>query len=66
MAAPLAIFLWVIFACVCYFIMPAFARISTDSAQVISDVVVYGRIVRIFSFGLFLDISIILFGKSIC
>lgn len=55
MAAPLAIFLWVVFACVCYLIMPAFARISTDSAQVISDVVVYGRIVCVFSFGLFLE-----------
>lgn len=55
MATPLAIILWGIFACVCYFIMPVFARISTSSEQVINDVVVYGRIVCIFSFGLFLE-----------
>lgn len=55
MAAPLAAILWVVFAAVCYIAMPAFARISTDSEQVISDVVVYGRIVCVFSFGLFFE-----------
>ncbi len=49
---PLAICLWLIFAAVCYAIMPAYARMSTDSPEVISDVISYGRIVCVFSFGL--------------
>lgn len=55
MATPLAIILWGAFAVACYFIMPFFAKISTGSEQVINDVVVYGRIVCVFSFGLFLE-----------
>lgn len=35
--------------------MPLYAEISTDSPEIIADVVVYGRIVCIFSFGLFLE-----------
>ena len=35
--------------------MPAYARMSTDSEVVIRDVIVYGRIVCVFSFGLFLE-----------
>ena len=35
--------------------MPAYARMSTDSEAVIADVVTYGRIVCVFSFGLFLE-----------
>ena len=52
---PLAIALWLLFASVCYMIMPAYARMSTSSEEVIRDVVVYGRIVCVFSFGLFLE-----------
>lgn len=52
---PLAIALWAIFAAVCYAIMPAFARMSTNDPAVISDVISYGRIVCVFSFGLFLE-----------
>ena len=52
---PLAIALWAVFATVCWFIMPAYARASTGSATVINDVVVYGRIVCVFSIGLFLE-----------
>lgn len=52
---PLACVLWVIFASVCYAIMPAFARMSTQDPDVINDVVSYGRIVCVFSFGLFLE-----------
>lgn len=52
---PLAISLWAIFAAVCYAIMPAFAGMSTDDPAVIADVTVYGRIVCVFSFGLFLE-----------
>lgn len=52
---PLAVVLWLIFAVVGYFIMPFYARMSTESEEVIADVIVYGRIVCVFSFGLFLE-----------
>ena len=41
---PLAVIMWVAFAAVFYLAMPAYARMSTDSADVINDVIVYGRI----------------------
>lgn len=52
---PLAAALWVVFAAVGYAVMPAFARMSTQDSAVISDVITYGRIVCVFSFGLFLE-----------
>ncbi len=52
---PLAVILWVLFAVVCWFIMPFYARISTDSPEIIADVVLYGRIVCVFSIGLVLE-----------
>ena len=52
---PLAIVLWVLFAALCWFFMPTYARMSTNSAEVIRDVVAYGRIVCVCSFGLFLE-----------
>ncbi len=52
---PLAIAIWVLFAVVGWLIMPAYARMSTESANVINDVVIYGRIVCVFSIGLFLE-----------
>ena len=52
---PLAVVLWFLFALICWFIMPFYAKISTDSEAVIRDVIIYGRIVCIFSFGLFLE-----------
>ena len=52
---PLAAILWLIFALVCLFIMPAYAKMSTSSAAVIQDVVTYGRVVCVFSFGLFFE-----------
>ena len=52
---PLAVVLWAIFAVVCWFIMPAYAKMSTESEAVIADVITYGRIVCVFSFGLFLE-----------
>ncbi len=51
----LALALWLVFALVCWFIMPAYAHMSTDSAEVAQEVVVYGRIVCVFSVGLFLE-----------
>ena len=50
---PLTLFMWTVFAVFCYFFMPAYAKMSTDSAEVIKEVVMYGRIVCVFSFGLF-------------
>lgn len=52
---PLAAVLWLIFAVVCFIFMPFYAEISTESKDVINDVVIYGRIVCVFSFGLFLE-----------
>lgn len=54
-ATPLAAVLWLAFAVACYFIVPVYARISTDTEEVINDVIVYGRIVCVFSFGLFFE-----------
>lgn len=52
---PLALFLWIVFAAVCYLIMPFYARISTNSEEVIRDVILYGRIVCVVSIGLFAE-----------
>lgn len=54
-AAPIAIALWVIFGAVCFAIMPLYARMQTDSPEVIADVITYGRITCVFSFGVFLE-----------
>lgn len=52
---PLTLGLWVIFAVVCFLGMPAYARMSTDSPEIIHDVIVYGRIVCVCSIGLFTE-----------
>ena len=52
---PLAVVLWILFAAVCWTIMPFYAKMSTESEAVIQDVVTYGRIVCVFSIGLFLE-----------
>lgn len=51
----LAAALWLVFAAACWFLMPLYARLSTSSPDVIADVVTYGRIVCVFSVGLFLE-----------
>ena len=52
---PLAGFLWILFASVTWLLMPAYARMSSSSPEVIREVVTYGRIVCVFSFGLFFE-----------
>ena len=52
---PLAVILWLLFAGICWAIMPFYAKMSTNSEEVIRDVILYGRIVCVFSFGLFLE-----------
>lgn len=47
--------LWVLFAAVTWLLLPAYAALSSSSPEVIQDVVVYGRIVCLFSFGLFFE-----------
>ena len=47
--------LWLIFAAACWVVLPGYARISTHAEAVIRDVVTYGRIVCVCSFGLFLE-----------
>ena len=51
----LALGMWVIFAVVCWCIMPAYARMTTDSPAVIQEVITYGRIVCVGSVGLFCE-----------
>lgn len=52
---PLAGVLWVLFASVTWLLMPWYARISSPSPEVVAEVVVYGRIVCVCSFGLFFE-----------
>ncbi len=52
---PLAVLLWAIFAAVCFAFMPSFAAMSSEDPDVIADVIAYGRVVSVFSFGLFLE-----------
>lgn len=52
---PLAGFMWLLFAVIGWFAMPFYAKMSTNSEVIIHDVIVYGRIVCVFSFGLFLE-----------
>lgn len=52
-AAPIATVMWALFAVACWFLLPFYAKIQTSSPDVLSDVITYGRIVCVFSFGLF-------------
>lgn len=52
---PLAGILWIIFAFAGWLLMPAYASLSSPSPQVVEEVVIYGRIVCVFSFGLFFE-----------
>lgn len=54
-SAPLELVLWFFFALVCWLIMPTFARLSSDTEEVVQNIIVYGRIVSVFSIGLFLE-----------
>ena len=54
-SAPLELVFWIFFALGCWFGMPAFARMSSDSGEVTQNIIVYGRIVGVFSIGLFLE-----------
>ena len=51
----IAIVLYLLFSLIAFFIMPTFASISSKSDEVITDIISYGRIVSVFSFGLFLE-----------
>jgi len=51
----LAIIMWILFAVSCYLLMPAYARLQTNSDTVIADVITYGRIVCVGSIGLFTE-----------
>lgn len=52
---PLAGILWVLFAAITWLLMPAYANLSSPSPEVVKEVVTYGRIVCVFSFGLFFE-----------
>ena len=52
---PLAGLLWALFAALTWLILPSYARLSSPSPKVVEEVVTYGRIVSLFSFGLFFE-----------
>lgn len=52
---PLAGILWMLFAAITWLLMPAYANLSSSSPEVVEEVVTYGRIVCVFSFGLFFE-----------
>ena len=54
-STPLALGMWALFAAVTCLMMPAYARMSTPSEEVIRQVVTYGRITCVCSIGLFLE-----------
>lgn len=51
----LSVWLWLGFAVICYFLLPAYARMATSSASVIQMTVLYGRIVCVCSMDLFTE-----------
>ena len=51
----LAVIIWALFAAFGIFLMPAYARMSTQSEEIIREVIIYGRTICIFSFGLTLE-----------
>lgn len=54
-STALSLVMWAVFALLAAVLMPAYARMSTESKAVIADVIVYGRIVCVCSIGLFLE-----------
>ncbi len=52
---PLALLLWLFCAIVAFFGMPFYAQSSTQNPEIIKDVIIYGRIIVVFGFGLFLE-----------
>lgn len=52
---PLAFAMWIVFALFCMVFMPYYARMQTEASDVIQDVVTYGRIVCVFSIGIFAE-----------
>ncbi|MCR4821500.1 MAG: MATE family efflux transporter [Treponema sp.] len=55
MAFPLAFLLWLLFAFFGFILMPSYASLFTRSKEIFTDVVTYGRICCLFSFGLFFE-----------
>jgi len=51
----LALVSWLIFAAAAWFVMPAYVRLSTTTPEVIEAGIIYGRIVSVFSIGIFLE-----------
>ena len=54
-SGPLELTTWALFGVITYLIMPFYARMSTQSEEIIREIVIYGRIVCVFSIGLFLE-----------
>lgn len=54
-ALPLSLVLYALFAAVSYFALPIYIRAQTDSPVVYADALSYGRIVSLFSIGMFVE-----------
>lgn len=52
---PFILIVYLLFALFFYFFLPSYATLSSHSEKVIQDVIDYGQIVCVFSFGLFLE-----------
>ncbi len=55
MATPIAIISWIIFSLIIFFILPIYTKIQTSDVDIINYSISYGRIVCVFSIGLFLE-----------
>jgi len=55
MATPIAIFSWLIFAGVTYLLLPVYVKLQTNDINIINYSLSYGKIVCLFSLGLFLE-----------
>ena len=52
---PLSLVMWFLFAVVMWFVIPFYVKLQTNSADIIKQSVIYGKIVCVFSIGLFAE-----------
>ena len=55
MSTPIAILSWILFSIITFFVIPFYVRIQSNNDKIIEYAISYGRIVCVFSLGLFLE-----------
>lgn len=55
MSTPIAIVSWILFSIITFFVIPFYVRIQSNNDKIIEYAISYGRIVCVFSLGLFLE-----------